>query len=278
MQPDSDLSSRTPKLLDQVRENLRARNYSLKTEKSYISWIRQYIHYHKKRHPLKMGEAEINEFLKYLAIKRKVSASTQNQALCAIVYLYKNVLKKEIGNLELIWAQKPKKLPVVFTHQEVKSIVKHLMGMHWLAAMLMYGSGLRLSECLHLRVKDIDFGFKQIVVNNGKGFKDRITTLPDNIIQPLKEHLCKVKNLHQKDLREGYGSVYMPYALERKYPNASREWAWQFVLPAHRISKDPRSSIYRRHHLHESVLQKAVKTAIRKAGITKHAGCHTFTP
>jgi integron integrase len=269
-------STRPPKLLDQVRAMLRARHYSLRTETAYLGWIKQFILYHKKRHPMEMGEEEINDFLKHLAVNKNVSSSTQNQALCAIVYLYKHVLNREIGELKLIWAEKPKKLPVVFTPGEIKAVMDQLKGIYWIMAMLMYGTGLRLMECLRLRVKDVDFSYRQITVHDGKGFKDRITMLPEKLVAPLTEHLKKVKKLHEKDLKEGYGSVYMPYALERKYPNASRELGWQYVFPARQISVDPRSGIKRRHHLDESVIQKALKEALRKAGILKHAGCHSL--
>lgn len=267
---------REKSLISRLRENLRARHYSLKTEKAYISWIRQFVLFHNKRHPLEMDAPEINTFIKYLAVQRNVSSATQNQALCAIVYMYKHVLKKKVGELELIWAQKPKRLPVVFTVEEIQKITQQLKGTHWIAGMLMYGSGLRLMECLRLRVKDIDFGFKQITIHDGKGFKDRISTLPEKVIDPLKDHLEKVKQLHDNDLKAGYGSVYVPYALDRKYPNASKLFGWQYIFPAHKFSKDPRTGVERRHHLHSSVMQKVVSQAIKNAGILKHAGCHSF--
>jgi len=265
-----------PKLLDQVRTELRRRNYSYRTEKSYIQWIIRYIRFHDTRHPDTLSDSHVEEYLNHLAIKRKVAPSTQNQALCAIVFLYKNIIKREIGDLDVTWAKKPKRLPVVFTEQEVKSILTHLNGSKRLMAMLMYGAGLRLVECLSLRIKDIDFQYKQITVHNAKGAKDRVTMLPEAIVKPLKNHLQKVRKLHQKDLQEGYGSVYLPFALERKYPNAAQEWAWQFVFPASRISKDPRSGIERRHHVYETVIQKAMKTAMKNAGIHKHGSCHTL--
>jgi integron integrase len=224
-----------------------------------------------------MGEQEINQFLSHLAVKEKVSASTQNQALCSIIFLYKHVLKIVICDLgELVWAKKSERIPVVFTRKEVQAVLKQLTGMNWLMGMLLYGAGLRLTECLQLRVKDIDFDYKQITVHNAKGAKDRVTTLPERIIEPLKEHLKYVKELHGKDLRDGYKTVYLPYALDRKYPNAGKEFGWKFIFPATQISTDPVTGIKRRHHIFETVLQKAVKQAIRKAGITKHASCHTF--
>ena len=266
-----------PKLLDQVRQVLRAKHYSLKTEKSYTTWIRQYILFHNKRHPAEMAEEEINQFLSYLATRRRVSASTQNQALCAIIFLYKHVLHKEIGELrDVVWAKKPKKIPVVLSRGEVKALLEHLSGTTWIIGMLLYGAGLRLTECMQLRVKDIDFAYKQIVVRSGKGDKDRRTVLPEKVIDPLKDHLKYVKRVFEKDLQDGYDSVSMPYALEKKYPNAGREFGWRFLFPASRISIDPVSGVHRRHHMDPTVVQKAIKAAIHKAGIRKHAGCHTL--
>lgn len=266
-----------PKLLDQVRSATRTRHYSIRTEEAYTAWIKRFILFHNKRHPNEMGESEINQFLSYLAEKKNVSASTQNQALCAIIFLYKHVLKKDIGDLgDLTWAKKSKRLPVVLTREEVKAIMDNLSGTHWLMATMLYGAGLRLMECLRLRVKDIDFALNQIIVRDTKGSKDRVTMLPQITKKPLKKHLEKGKKIHEKDLENGCGTVYLPYALERKYPNASREWKWQYVFPATKISVDPRTGIKRRHHIYETVLQKAVKTAIRKAGIAKQVSCHTF--
>jgi len=275
--PATPTISSKPKLLDQVRAAIRTKHYSLKTEKAYVHWIRRFILHHHKRHPAEMGEKEIGEFLTHLAVKENVAASTQNQALCAIIFLYHHVLNKELGDFpELAWAKKPQRLPVVFTREEAKAVLQQLSGMNWLMAMLLYGAGLRLSECLQLRVKDIDFAYKQITVRDSKGGKDRVTMLPEKVIEPLKKHLEKVKKLHEKDLREGFGMVYLPDALERKYKNANKEWGWQYIFPATQISTDPRSGVKRRHHIYETVLQKAVKEAIRKAQITKHASCHTF--
>jgi len=225
-----------PKLLDQVRNALRTKNYSMKTEEAYIHWIKKYIFFHNKRHPKEMGEKEINQFITHLAVKEKVSASTQNQALCAIVFLYKHVLKVELGDLgNIVWAKKQKRVPVVFTRKEVQSILNQLTGMNWLIGMLLYGAGLRLTECLQLRVNDIDFDYKQITVHNAKGAKDRVTPLPDRIIEPLKEHLKYVKELHDKDIKDGYTSVYLPYALERKFPNAGKELIGNFYFLPHRF-------------------------------------------
>ena len=270
-------SGKPIKLLDEVRYTIRTRHYSKRTEDSYINWIKRYIYYHQKRHPKEMDAKDINKFLTHLAVKEKVSASTQNQALCAIVYLYKNVLKKDVGDLgELVWAKKPKRIPVVFTKSEVKAVLSQLEGVKWLMGMLLYGAGLRLTECLRLRVKDIDFEYKQISVRDGKGEKDRITMLPEKVIEPLKEQMKYVKILFEKDIREDYTTVYLPYALERKYPNAGREFGWRYIFPSDKISKDPRTGIRRRHHIHESKLTKTVKQAVRRCGISKQVSCHTF--
>jgi len=267
-----------PKLLDQVRAEIRRRHYSLRTEESYVSWMKRFIYFHNKRHPREMGSDEVTEFLNDLAVRGNVAASTQNQALCAIVFLYHNVLQKQLGDFgdRIKWAKKPKKIPVVFTQKEARSVLQLLSGKYWLMAMLLYGSGLRLKECIRLRVKDIDFSANQIQVRNAKGQKDRVTMLPESIKKPLQTHLLKTKKLHLADLKAGYGMVYLPYALERKYPNANREWIWQYIFYAEKISTDPRSSVKRRHHIHESMLQKNVKKAINKVGIMKQASCHTF--
>jgi len=224
-----------------------------------------------------MAEAEVTQFLTYLAREGKVAASTQNQALSALLFLYKEVLKQEIGWLDQVErAKRPARLPVVLTQDEVRKLFKHLSGTHRLMAGLLYGSGLRLMECIRLRVKDVDFGYARIVVRDGKGAKDRITMLPVNLAQPLERHLQKVKAQHEEDLEAGQGSVYLPTALERKYPNAEREWSWQYVFPSSRISLDPRSQTKRRHHVEESSLQSAVKNAARASGISKLATCHSL--
>lgn len=274
---DPSLGLKLPYLLQQVRKAVQTHHYSGRTEQTYVNWIKRLILFHGKRHPSEMGEKEINEFLSHLAVNEHVSASTQNQALCAIVFLYRHILNKEIGLLNgLIRAKKPKRLPVVLTKQEVKAVLKFLEGDKWLMVMLLYGAGLRLMECLRLRVKDVDFSTNQILVREGKGNKDRLTMLPSAVKKLLIEHLKRVRELHQHDLREGFGSVYMPYALDRKYPNAAREWGWQYVFPAPNRFVNPQMGAQGRHHSHESVLQKAVKEGMRKAGITKFASCHTF--
>jgi len=240
-------------------------------------WIKQFILFHNKRHPRDMGENEIQSFLTYLAARKNVAASTQNQALSAILFLYKQVLKADLEWLDNFQrAKKPKRLPVVFSRSEIKQLFSLLTGHHWIMTNLLYGSGLRLMECLRLRVADIDFDHAQIFVREGKGQKDRVTMLPQSVQEPLKAHLIKVKQLHERDLADGYGDVYLPNALARKYPNAGREWCWQYVFPSTNRSPDPRSGAVHRHHLDETVLQRAVKQAIRRAGINKPGSCHTL--
>ena len=271
------MTANKPKLLDQVRAAIRTKHYSRRTEEAYVHWIKRFVLFHNKRHPSEMGTAEITQFLNHLAMKANVAASTQNQALCAILFLYNDVLKKEIGQVDdLVWAKKPKRLPVVFTRDEVKAILNQLTGTQWLMASLLYGSGLRLTECLKLRVKDIDFQYNQITVRAAKGDKDRNTVLPQNIKEPLQKHFAKVQQLHHRDLRKGFGAVDLPGALAKKYPNANREFGWQYVFPSAIISVNRETSRKQRHHATEKSLQRAVKVAIRKAGITKHASCHTF--
>jgi integron integrase len=265
------------KLLDQVRDVLRIKHYSYRTEQTYVDWIKRYIIFHKKRHPKDMGAAEIEAFLAYLAQERHVAASTQNQALSALLFLYKNVLQQEIAPLpNLVHVGRPKHLPTVLTHDEALAVINRMTGKSRLMARLLYGSGLRLMECLRLRVKDIDFGNHQLIVRDGKGEKDRATVLPDSIVIELQAHLQDVKALHEKDLREGYGEAALPYALNVKYPNAGREWGWQYVFPASQRSVDPLSGVIRRHHLDEGVLQHAVRDAARQTSITKSVSPHTF--
>ncbi len=265
------------KLLDQLRDIIRMKHYSFRTEKTYSQWVKRFILFHNKKHPKDMGGNEIRSFLNHLAVNKKSSASTQNQALCSIIFLYKEVLNIEIGEIDaIIWAKKPGRLPCVFSKNEVKEILNEMNGIYKIMATLLYGGGLRLSECLSLRVKDIDFDYQQIIIRCGKGGKDRVTILPDSVVKPLKEHIEKVKKIHEKDIQDGFDSVYMPYALERKYPNAGKEIGWRFLFPGKTIAKDPRSKIKRRHHLHSSVLQRAVKTGIQNAGIVKQGGCHTL--
>ena len=264
------------KILDKVFIELRTRHYSKRTEEAYLNWVKAFISFHRMKHPNKMGATEISQYINYLAVTRNVSSSTQNQALCAVIFLYKHVLKIEINEFDIVWAKKPKKLPVVLTKEEVKQTLKDLKGTAWIVGNILYGSGLRLMECLRLRVQDIDFENNQIIVRNGKGGKDRVTMLPFLVKDALKAKLEDIKKLHIKDLKNGYGKVYLPYALERKYPNANTEFKWQYLFPAGNLSIDPMDGVMRRHHLNESIIQKAVKEAIKKAGINKSAGCHTL--
>ncbi|MBI1937607.1 MAG: integron integrase [Ignavibacteriales bacterium] len=273
----SPVNSQKPKLLDQVRITLRTNHYSPKTEESYTSWIKQFIIYNNKIHPDKLSGEEIKNFLNYLAVERHVSASTQNQALQGILYLYKNVLRKEIGWInEIKYAKRIKHLPVVFSRGEASDVIKNLDGTIKIIASLLYGSGMRLNECLKLRVKDLDFEMNQIIVRDGKGEKDRITVLPQKLIPHLKEHSSKVKRLHDKDLKNGLGETVLPYALKRKYPNAGKEFGWQYVFPANGFIDDKENKLKYRYHIHESVIQKAVKQAVKDAGIEKPGSPHTF--
>lgn len=270
-------SLKKPRLLDQVRETIRRKHYSIRTEQAYVDWIKRYIFFHNKRHPVEMNEKEVEQFLNHLAVQKQVAASTQNQALSALVFLYHEVLGQEIGWMDdLERAKQPERLPVVLTESEVRRVLAHLEGRNWLMASLLYGAGLRLMECIRLRVKDVDFEFGQITVRDGKGHKDRVTMLPEAAADSLKHQLDKTSALHQQDLAAGFGEVFLPHALERKYKNAGREWGWQYVFPATKRSFDPRSQKERRHHVDEKSLQRAVKNAVRAANISKPASCHTF--
>ena len=274
-----DMPPRTqpPKLLEQVRAALCTQHYSLRTEDTYVQWIRRFILFHDKRHPQAMGAVEVQQFLTDLAVTQQVAASTQNQAFSALLFLYKTVLHQDLGDLAgVVRAKKPTKLPVVLTREEVKAVLQHLAEPSWLMASLLYGSGLRLMECLRLRIKDVDFATHQLTVRDGKGAHDRVTMLPNSVYAPLERHLYEVKQLHACDLEEGFGSVYLPYALERKYPHAAHDWIWQYVFPAATRSLDPRSGITRRHHVAPLVLQRAVKATVRQAGILKAASCHSL--
>ena len=270
-------SVRPPRLLDRVREANRLRHGSRSTEKSYIAWIRRYIVFHGKRHPAEMGAPEVAQFLSALAVEGKVAASTQNQALSALLFLYRYVLHQDLPWLEdVVRARRPKHLPVVLTRDEVKAVISKLDGTPRLMATLLYGSGLRVLECARLRVQDVDFAMNQIVVRDGKGAKDRVTVLPAVAKQPLTQHLLRVKRLHDRDVALGGGWVELPWALARKYPSAGREWPWQWVFPATRLYFDQATGQRRRHHLHETVLQRAVLKAVRQAQLPKHATPHTF--
>jgi integron integrase len=269
--------SQPPKLLDRVSLAIRARHYSPNTEEAYVAWIKRFIFFHSKRHPIEMGEPEINAFLTHLAVTKQVSASTQTQALSALLFLYRHVLGRPIGDLgEIIRARKPTRLPVVMTREEVKSILTRLLDDKWLMASLLYGAGLRLMECLQLRVQDIDFARNEITVRDGKGAKDRVTMLPESLKSPLQNHLQKVRTIHEKDLRDGWGRVQMPDALDRKYRNAPTDWRWQWVFPQENRWKNHQTGQQGRHHVDESIMQKAVTQAVRDAGLTKRVTCHTF--
>jgi len=271
------LLAQPPKLLDQVRTKIRFKHYSIRTEQAYTDWIRRYILHFGKRHPREMGAAEVEQFLSHLAVVGQVSASTQNQARSALLFLYKEVLGIELpwlDNVEL--AKTGKHLPVVLTREEVQAILSRLTGTHWLVGSLLYGTGMRIMECLRLRVQDVDMARREILIRNAKGHKDRVTMLPSSLVIPLQTHLAKAKALHNQDLAQGFGAVYLPFALERKYPNAAKEWLWQYVFPAAKFSTDPRSEVQRRHHIQEQGIQRAVKQAVRDAGLTKRASPHTF--
>ena len=266
-----------PRLLDQVRDAIRARHYSRRTEKSYVAWIRRYIFFHGKRHPAEMGTQEIRRFLTALAVDRKVAASTQNQALSALLFLYQVVLEQEVPWIDsVVRAKSPHRLPVVLTRDEVRAVLGRFQGAPRLMAMLLYGAGLRLLECARLRVKDVDFATNQITVRSGKGGRDRVTMLPAAVKPELIRHLEQARRQHLTDLQRGAGWVELPDALTRKYPHGGREWGWQWVFPATRIYVDRVTGQRRRHHLHESVVQRAVKEAVRVAGVAKRASCHTF--
>ena len=264
-------------LLDQTRDRIRTLHYRIRTEDSYVLWAKQFILFHRKRHPLEMGEAEVGEFLTYLAVERNVAASTQNQALSAILFLYKVVLDRPLERVEdVLRAKKPHRLPVVFTHEEVRAVLARMQGDKAVMVSLLYGSGLRLMECLRLRVKDVDFGQNHIVVRDGKGQKDRVTVLPGSLVDALRRQVERVVEIHRQDLRDGFGRVYLPFALVKKYPNADREPGWQYLFPASSRAMDPRGGVERRHHQHEAVLQRAVRSAVRMAGVSKPGSCHTF--
>ena len=275
--PDKSTTANPPKLLDQVRDKLRVKHYSIRTEQVYVDWIKRYILFHGKRHPKDMGAQDIEAFLTHLAVAGKVAASTQNQAKSAVLFLYREVLEIELPWLDNVTqAKAPKRLPVVLTVSEVQAVLSRLAGTHSLIASLLYGCGMRLMEAVRLRVKDVEFARREIVVREGKGFKDRVTMLPEAVIAALKAHLIKVKALHDEDLAQGFGEVYLPFALDKKYPNAAREWGWQYVFPSKNLSVDPRSGKTRRHHLDEKGVQRAVKQAVRDAGLTKPATPHTL--
>jgi integron integrase len=264
-----------PRLLDQLRHRIRVKHYALRTEKTYVDWVRRFILFHDKQHPRDLGAAEVEAFLSHLATVRQVSASTQNQAKAALLFLYKEILGIELPWLdEIVQARTTRRLPTVLTTREVKALLDELDGTMGLVASLLYGTGMRLLEGLRLRVKDVDFERRALVVREGKGSKDRVTMIPENLVIPLRGQLSKVKALHQADLAAGYGEVEMPYALDIKYPKAGTQWGWQFVFPSAVRSVDPRSGAIRRHHLYEQSVQRAVRDAARRAGIVKPVSPH----
>ncbi len=266
-----------PKLLDQVRNAIRRKHYSLRTEDTYVQWIKRFIYFHGKRHPRDLGETEVTGFLNHLARERGVAAATQNQALSALLFLYKEVLATPLAWLDGVdRAKRPVRVPSVLTADEVRRLLARMEGTKWLIASLLYGAGLRLRECLKLRVKDVEFSYRQLLIRDAKGAKDRVTILPEAVIEPLKAHLLRAKALHDADLAAGYGDVEMPDALARKYPRAAYEWGWKFVFPSRKLSVDPRSGVIRRHHVYDDVPGRAVKQAARDAGIVKHVSCHTL--
>ncbi len=265
-----------PNLLDRVRHAIRVRHYSTFTEKAYVTWVKRFIVFYKMRHPEQMAEPEVSAYISHLAIEKKVSASTQNQALCALVFLYRHVLNRELDLMEIARAKRPVRLPVVLSRSEAAAVLARLEGLCWLMASIMYGAGLRVLECCRIRVKDVDFERHELIVRNGKGEKDRVTMLPQKLVNPLKAHLQQVRRLHTADLKVGAGFVELPYALRRKYPRAARDWGWQWLFPATRIYKDRETNERRRHFRHQTVIQRAVHQAVREVGLAKPASCHSF--
>jgi integron integrase len=266
------------RLLDLVREQIRVKHYSMQTEKSYIGWIKRYIFFHHKKHPIDMGKSEIEAFLTHLAVERKVSATTQNQAFNALLFLYTKVLGIPLKdqNIQALRAQQRIHIPVVLTKEEIRRVISNLTGVYQLMGYIMYGCGLRMKEVLNLRVKDVDFGFDKIYIFDSKSLKDRTVPLPQKIKQRLQMQVQSVEELHQADIEDGFGSVYLPYALERKYPNAHKETKWQFLFPMSKISTDPRTGIRRRHHILEKTFGRNIKQAALKANIHKRVTSHIF--
>ena len=271
------MEKKPQKLLDQVREVIRLKHYAYRTEQTYVNWIKRFILFHNKRHPIEMGSDEVETYISYLANERQVAASTQNQALSAIIFLYRYVLQKEIIIAsDIIRPVRPARLPTVLSHQEAMLVISKMSGTPKLVTQLLYGSGLRITECLRLRIKDLDFANHQIIVRDGKGENDRATILPDALVSSLKSQVEIARLFHQRDLKEGFDEVSLPYALDKKYPNASREFSWQYVFPSHNRSVDPVSKHTKRHHLDVSVVQKAVRQAVLSAGLNKPVSPHTF--
>ena len=277
MPPSNTPVPQGPKLLDQVRDRIRVKHYSIRTETQYVQWVRRFILFHGKRHPREMGAGEVEAFLSHLAVDGKVAAATQNQALSALLFLYREVLGVTLPWLDNVTrAKRPQRLPVVLTREEVREVLSRMRGVYALMAGLLYGTGMRLMECVRLRVKDVEFAQRQIVVRDGKGAKDRVTMLPQTLADSLQAHLRQRRGLFEDDLRAGKAAVYLPDALARKYPSAATEWAWQYVFPSGSHSVAPRSGGVRRHHLDEKLLQRAMRTAVLAAGIAKAATPHTL--
>jgi len=271
------VTNSSPRLLDLVRDRIRALHYSYRTEQQYLLWIRRFILFHGKRHPSQLGAPHVEAFLTHLAVQRKVAAATQSQALAAILFLYRQVLDVDLPWLDgVVRAKRPARMPVVLTPAEVRAVLAGLRGDVWLVANLLYGAGLRLREALQLRVKDVNFEYRQVIVRDGKGGRDRASILPEALLSPLQLHLVNVKSWHEQALSYGFAGVELPHALARKYPNAHLEWGWQYVFPAMRPSRDPRTGAWRRHHLYPGSVQREVKRAVRAAGLAQPASCHTF--
>lgn len=266
------------RLLAQVKNSLRAKHYSYRTEQAYIQWIKRFIMFHKKQHPEQLENTHIQDYLSFLAVRENVAASTQNQARAAILYLYREILNKDVmlDSADIDYASKPKKIPTVFSREEARTVLNHLDGIKWLMASLLYGAGLRVMECVRLRVKDIDFDFNQIVVRDGKGHKDRVTVLPESLVKPLERQIERVDAQRQSDMSNDVAGVSMPDALAEKYSNSPTQLAWQYLFPSRELSRDPRSGRKMRHHISDSALQRSVRQAIEQAGINKAASCHTF--
>ncbi|MBV6394356.1 MAG: Tyrosine recombinase XerD [Anaerolineales bacterium] len=266
------------KLLDHYRDHIRLKQYSPRTEKTYLKWVREYILYHNKRHPKEMGAEQIRQFITHLVVERQASASTQNQAISAIIFLYRNVLNLQLDQslLDFTRPKKGKRVPVVLSKEEARAVIAAMKPPYKLMAQIMYGAGLRLMECLRLRIKDIDFDNHRILVYDGKGGDDRVTMLPDSMIAPLRQHIERVQLLHKKDLAKGLGTVYLPGALEKKYPAAGKDWLWQYIFPASTLYADPATGHTRRHHIHETALQREIRTAAKIAQLEKRVTPHTF--
>jgi len=272
----SPLPEQPTRFLDQLRFLIRAQNKAYKTEKTYVHWVKRFILFHDKKHPKDMGAREIEQFLEDLAVRRNASVSTQKTALNAIMFVYNQLLGDDIQNLSFQYSKVPRNIPVVFSHNEAKCVINLLPEPYKLKADLMYGAGLRVSECCRLRVHDIDFEMNSIIVRKSKGNKDRVTLLPEKTIQRLKKQIMWVEAIHHQDITNGFGSVYLPHALATKYPDAAKEMGWQYLFPARQLSDDPRTQIRRRHHILERSVQKTVKQAITKSAVNKKSGCHTF--